>query len=99
MSLYSQTEPANPVDAVKNARSPAESTQSATAVLITEQEVLFGTAAAVRAPRTGAGQRFTRAVQQMLMGLVAWVSDPRPHYPNTRDYLEPSRMAREMLRL
>ncbi|MEZ0363968.1 hypothetical protein ACAG26_09755 [Mycobacterium sp. pUA109] len=99
MSLYSQTEPTNTADAVKNARSPAESTRSATAVLITEQEVLFGTAAALRAPRTGAGRRVTRALRQMLMGLVGWVNDPRPHYPSTRDYLEPSRMAREMLRL
>src|SRR4030088_2419228 len=73
-------------------------------VLITEQQVLFGTAAAVSPAETR--RRWTEAVRVIGATLravfVASTEDTRPkrrHYPSRNDYLEDSRMAREMLRL
>lgn len=74
-----------------------------TPVLITEQQVLFATAAAVPLQPTKIGRRWMAAVRAIRASLTATSSDegrPKPrHYPPRNDYLEDSRMAREMLRL
>jgi hypothetical protein len=57
---------------------------SDTTVLITEQEVLFATAAAVPFAKTVHNKK---------------IRPRRRHYPPRNDFLEDSRMAREMWRL
>jgi hypothetical protein len=69
-------------------------------VLITEQEVLFATAAAAVPLQTG--RRWTDVVAGALRVMFTTrTAEPRPrrHYPPRNDYLEWSRMAREMHRL
>ncbi len=63
---------------------------SGATVLITEQEVLFATAAARPLVPAKTGRRWA--------GMVGGVRRRR-HYPARNDYLESSRMAREMHRL
>jgi hypothetical protein len=74
-----------------------------TPVLITEQQVLFATAAAVPLQPTKIGRRWIAALRAIGASLTATSSNegrPTPrHYPPRNDYLEDSRMAREMLRL
>jgi hypothetical protein len=74
-----------------------------TSVLITEQQVLFATAAAVPLQPTKIGRRWIAAVRAIGASLTATSShEGRPtsrRYPPRNDYLEDSRMAREMLRL
>ncbi len=67
-------------------------------VLITEQEVVFGSAAAVALPRTTVRHRLARALRRIP---VASLPDLRPpqRRPSRHDYLERACMAREMLRL
>ena len=71
--------------------------------LITEEEVLFGTAAAVRAHPTRSWTEAIRVVAQAMRRIfVASPSDSGPsrkHYPPRATYLEYSRMEREMHRL
>lgn len=67
--------------------------------LITEQEVLLGTAAALRPPSTRWWTRVTVTARSMF---VTTAADPRPqrrHYPPRYDFIEDARMAREMYRL
>ncbi|WP_428342403.1 hypothetical protein [Mycobacterium sp.] len=66
-------------------------------VLITEQEVLFGTSAATSPRRASLPHRFIGAVRTAATSLR--LPPPRPHYPTDLGYLERSRMAREMDRL
>lgn len=77
-----------------------------TPVLITEQQVLFATAAAspsqpVRTRRRGLdAMRALAASVTALFATSASGTHPKPrHYPPRHDFLEDSRMAREMLRL
>ena len=72
---------------------------SSTEVLITEQEVLFGTAVAVSAPRRKVSRRIAA-----LMGSMVAISDHRSRprrrdYPKRYEFLERAAMAREMGRL
>jgi len=67
--------------------------------LITEQEVLFGTAVAVSVPRRKVSRRIAA-----LMGSMVAISDrrsrpPRRDYPKRYEFLERAAMAREMGRL
>lgn len=65
-------------------------------VLITEQEVLFATAAAVSVQPQR--RSWTRAIVAAVRAMVTWEpADLRRQRPN--DFLEDSRMAREMYRL
>ena len=66
-------------------------------VLITEQEVLFGTRVAASPPKTAITRRMFDAVLGAARALQ--LPPPRPHYPTDMGYLERSRMAREMERL
>ncbi|KUI26790.1 hypothetical protein [Mycobacterium sp. GA-2829] len=63
-------------------------------VLITEQEVMLGSAAALRAPSREAPHR--RSVTAWLAAL--W-PEPRPHPPSRHDYTEHARLSRMMDRL
>lgn len=74
-------------------------------VLITEQQVLFSSTAAVALPPAKT-RRWTEAVLAVAAtvkaAFVTSKDDARPkrrHYPPRADYLEDSRMAREMYRL
>ena len=75
---------------------------SRTPVLITEQQVLFATAAAVPL-RPARSRRWVDAVVAFVtMTRATAQKESRPkrrHYPSRHDFLEDSRMAREMLRL
>ncbi len=76
---------------------PALVTEPQSPVLITEQEVMFGTAAAVRPQSTPITRRLIDA-----LGVVAAAlrpPPPRPHYAHSAPYLEGARMSREMDRL
>jgi len=66
-------------------------------VVITEQEVLFGTRAALSSGRLSIPRRLFAAVRDAAGSLH--LPPPRPHYPADMGYLEHSRMAREMDRL
>ena len=84
-------------------RPAAVETPPRTPVLITEQQVLFATAAAVPLQPDRTGRRWTEAVLAFLTAAFVKAdnaSQPkRRHYPSRHDYLEDSRMAREMMRL
>jgi hypothetical protein len=71
--------------------------------LITEHEVAFSTAAALRAPARRRWTDVARSAAAALGGLfVASSAEPKPkrrHYPPRAAYLEDSRMDREMDRL
>jgi hypothetical protein len=88
---------AQPADAEASPRTP---------VLITEQQVLFATAAAVPLQPTKTSRRWIEAVRaigaNVKAAFVTSSNEDRPkrrHYPGRNDFLEDSRMAREMLRL
>jgi hypothetical protein len=77
-----------------------------TPVLITEQQVLFATAAAVPLQPAKTGRRWTEVVRaigaSVRAAFVTSSDDAQPkrrHYPARNEYLEDSRMSREMLRL
>jgi hypothetical protein len=68
-------------------------------VLITTQQVAFGTAAAAGVRRENIGHRFV-AVMRRLFATSTDASRPRPqHVPKRYAFLEDSLMAREMDRL
>jgi hypothetical protein len=71
--------------------------------LITEQEVRFATAAAVRPPTTRWWTRATHVLagtaRRMFVTTSAESRPPRRHYPRQYDFIEDARMAREMDRL
>jgi hypothetical protein len=77
-----------------------------TPVVITEQQVLFATAAALPLQPAKTSRRWVEAVRAIGAGLRAAVvtssNETRPkrqHYPARNEYLEDARMAREMFRL
>ena len=66
-------------------------------VLITEQEVVFGTRVAVSPRKASMSRRLFEAVRGAANSLH--LPPPHQHYPTNTGYLEHSRMAREMDRL
>jgi hypothetical protein len=71
-----------------------------TPVLITEQEAVFGSSAAVSLPRTTIRHRLARALRRILVASQPILRSPRRrHYPSRHEYLERSFLAREMFRL
>ena len=66
-------------------------------VLITQQEVMFGTAAAVSPRRPTISRRLIDAIR--VLGAAVHRPPARRRYPQRSSYLEHSRMAREMDRL
>jgi len=72
---------------------------SSTEVLITEQEVLFSTAAAVLPRREGITRRLAASIGRMF-AVAARPSPPRRRdYPKRYEFLERALMGREMDRL
>jgi hypothetical protein len=72
---------------------------SSTEVLITTQEVVFSTAAAVGVRRESIGTRLVATVRQMF-ATPTDAPRPRPRdYPKRYGFLENALMAREMQRL
>ncbi len=98
------TTPATTADAVDEAvpqpPSAAPSVEvSSTEVLITEQEMVFSTAAAVGVRRENIGRRLA-AIVRRLFATSTDASRPRRRYYLPRyEFLEHARMAREMGRL
>jgi hypothetical protein len=96
---------ANPDAAKPHAAEPPTAVEAParTPVLITEQEVLFATAAAMPLRQARVSRRWIEAVQAFLTtAFVKADKDRQPkrrHYPSRHDFLEDSRMAREMMRL
>jgi hypothetical protein len=81
------------------APSAAPSVEESTEVLITTQEVVFSTAAAVGVRRETIGGRLV-AMMRRIFATSTDASLPRPRYePKRYAYLEDALMAREMDRL
>ena len=76
---------------------PALVTDPQSPVLVTEQEVMFGTAAAVRPRSTPITRRMIDALRVVAAALRP--PPPRPHYAHGASYIERARMSREMDRL
>lgn len=80
-------------------------TASRTAILITEQEVALATAAAMPLPSTTTRRRTEAigidlaAIRGMFAASTAHFRPARRHFPPRTDFLEHSRMTREMHRL
>ena len=73
---------------------------SSAAVLITEQEVLFGTAAAAPARRESISRRFAASMRRIFAVSAHTSSRPRrTDVPKRYEFLERALMAREMDRL
>jgi hypothetical protein len=93
---YLLSKPAAPD--VEPAPSAVSSTRhTSTAVLISEQEVLFSTALAATAPpatthRHWPGTTLVAAIARIHIGLP----EPRPCYPRRDSYFEVARMSREL---
>jgi hypothetical protein len=66
-------------------------------VFITQQEVVFSTAAAMSSRPASISRRLIDAIR--VAGAALYRPPARPHYPPRSTYLENSRMAREMDRL
>jgi hypothetical protein len=77
----------------------AASPRTRAPVLVTENQVAFGTAAAARVPTTR--RRWPDTTLMAGLGrLLTALTQPRPHYPRREPaYLEAGRMARAMERL
>jgi hypothetical protein len=76
---------------------PAPVTKPQSPVLVTEQEVMLGTAAAMRPRSTPIALRITGALRVVAAELRP--PPPRPHYAHNARYFEDARMSREMDRL
>jgi hypothetical protein len=79
------------------ARPPALETEAQQPVLITEQEVVFGTAAAVRPRSITITGRMVGVLR--VVGAALRPPPPRPHHARRAYYLEYAAMSREMDRL
>jgi hypothetical protein len=72
--------------------------RSPTQVLITEQEVVLSTAAAISVPPATTRRRWLEATLGAAIGrILTTVPEPRPHYPQREPiFFEAARMSREM---
>ena len=90
-----------PSDAVRQPTAVEASPR--TPALITEQQVLFATAAAVPLQPARPSRRWTESARTFLAAaFIKSGSENQPrrrHYPSRNDIFEDSRMAREMMRL
>jgi hypothetical protein len=75
--------------------------KSNTPVLITEQEVVFGTAAATALPRTNTGRQWAAVLRRVFTVSATGDRPAKPvHHPRQHDsFLEQAALAREMFRL
>jgi hypothetical protein len=72
---------------------------SSTEVLITTQQVVFSTAAALGARRENTGGQFVAIMRRMLATSTDGSRPRREYYPRRYGFLEDALMAREMDRL
>jgi hypothetical protein len=91
-----------PVEATQDASTGIEPTVSQDSppqppVLVTEQEVMLGTAAAVRPGSVPIARRTMKMLRAV--GAALRPPAPRPHYASRAAYIEYACMAREMDRL
>jgi hypothetical protein len=97
--LVSSTEPTGTTDVVDQPlRQPSSAQGPSTEVLITTQQVVFGTAAAAGARRENKGGRLAALMRRML----ATTDGSRPrreHFTRHYGFLEDALLAREMERL
>lgn len=103
LPLDDEVEPTPYAEVVLETPSPTADVEVKPApTLISEQEVVFGTTAALSPPSTRWWTRATRFLAAPTWMFVTTAQDSRPkrrHYPARLDFLEDSRMAREMERL
>jgi hypothetical protein len=104
LPLDDAIEPTSQTETVLEAPSPLADVEVKSApTFITEQELLFATAAALRPPTTRWWTRATRVLagtaRRIFVTTAAEPRPPRRSYPRRYDFLEDARMAREMDRL
>ena len=97
MSQLSETSVATRDVVPEAPRAALEDAASTSPVVITEQEVMFGTRAALSSRVASAPHRLIDAIRSAAASLQ--LPAPPKHYPTDTGYLEHSRMAREMYRL
>ena len=102
--VNSRTASASTADApqvpIPRPASPAPADEAASGeVLITEQEVLFSTAAALPAGRQSLGGQFVALMKRLFAVAVEASRPPRPNVPKRYEFLERALMGREMDRL
>jgi hypothetical protein len=98
--LVSATGLAGTADPVEERISQAPSVEApSTEVLISTQQVVFGTAATAGARRESIGARFVAIMRRMVMTSTDEASPQRRHHPKHYAFLEQALMAREMDRL
>jgi hypothetical protein len=96
--VIEDTTPRTPLAAPSTEAVKGSSTES-TEVLITEQQVVFATAAAVAPRRENIGRRFAAMMRRTFV-ISPDAERPQPrHSPKRYAYLERALMAREMERL
>jgi hypothetical protein len=91
------TSTTDPVDEPKRQAPSAEA--SSTEVLITTQQVLFSTAAAVGVHRDNVGARIVAVMRRMFAASTDASHPRRRYYPTRYSFYEDALMAREMDRL
>jgi hypothetical protein len=84
-------------DAITGTQPTVSKNLSQPPALISEQEVMLGTAAAVRPRSTQITRRMINALH--VVGAALQPPPPRPHYARRAAYLERAAMSREMDRL
>jgi hypothetical protein len=84
-------------DAITGTQPTVSNNLSQPPALISEQEVMLGTAAAVRPRSTQITRRMINALH--VVGAALQPPPPRPHYALRAYYLERAAMSREMDRL
>lgn len=92
-----------PDDIAPSVAAPAPAGVTHEPVLITEQEIMFATAAAVPLQPAKTRSWISRVIGSIVSAASATSDDEGPrkprHYPSRYDFLEDARMAREMHRL
>jgi hypothetical protein len=94
--------PADSAEARVGVEPVVESAVTQSSILITEQEVLFGTAAAVRVPGKKTAGRWTALLRPRRLSTRSTTDECAAkdrHYPRHYDFLERALMGREMDRL
>jgi hypothetical protein len=99
MSGLPQTSSAAVPDKVDPARRVNECEPAGSPSLITEQEVIFGSAAALAVPASKRRHWLAGLLSSFVLTSRGESRPRRRHYPPRHTYLESSRMAREMERL
>jgi hypothetical protein len=98
--LASTTDPANTTDPVNERISQPPSVEvSSTEVLISTQQVVFSTAAALGTRRESIGGRFVAVMRRIFTTSTDESAPKRRDYPRHYGFLENALMAREMERL